>query len=82
MIVVANTTQVARIPHRCSECGGLIKPGETYHRQRNIFEREPYVSKAHPECADAILRRDLNVRCWRWLQPIAATHSANFSAGV
>ncbi len=63
MIVVANTTQVARIPHRCSECGGLIKPGETYHRQRNIFEGEPYVWKAHPECADAILRRDLNVRC-------------------
>jgi predicted RNA-binding Zn-ribbon protein involved in translation (DUF1610 family) len=63
MIVVADTTQVARIPHRCSECGGLIKPGETYHRQRNIFEREPYVSKAHPECSDAILRRDLNVRC-------------------
>ncbi len=64
MIVVANTTQVARIPHRCSECGGLIKPAETYHGQRNIFEREPYVSKAHPEFSDAILRRDLNVRCW------------------
>ena len=32
------TTPVARKPHTCCECGGVIPPGEQYERAATVFE--------------------------------------------
>lgn len=43
----------ARKWHRCNWCGGEIKVGEPYVRERSIFEGDPQTNQFHPECAEA-----------------------------
>lgn len=49
-LVLGDTWPVALKPHTCDICCGVIAPGDRYHRQRNIWEGEPCVFKAHGLC--------------------------------
>lgn len=62
-IVLDNTRPVARCCHLCDICGGIIPPGHQYHRQRGIYDGDPYVFKGHGLCvaADRQVRRDLDL---------------------
>ena len=40
----------ARKRHRCDLCNRDIDAGETYNRQRSIYDGEPYVFKACGHC--------------------------------
>lgn len=50
MTLLEDTTYTARKIHACDSCGRRIVPGETYHRQRSIYEGEPQTYKAHADC--------------------------------
>ena len=50
---LSEETHRARKQHTCSWCGQKIEPGESYVRQRLIFEGEPVTNKFHPECDEA-----------------------------
>lgn len=62
-VVLANTWQTARGPHRCDVCSGTIATGDRYLRQRGIFDSEPYTWKGHALCvaADRQARRELDL---------------------
>jgi predicted RNA-binding Zn-ribbon protein involved in translation (DUF1610 family) len=42
----------ARVTHRCSSCGELVRPGEKYRRWRCYDGGEVGTVKMHPECHD------------------------------
>ncbi len=48
--VLHESTPRARKRHRCSLCNRDIDAGETYNRQRSIYDGEPYVFKACEHC--------------------------------
>nr|WP_319566271.1 hypothetical protein [uncultured Rhodoferax sp.] len=43
------TTHKARKPHRCTNCGQAINPGDTYIRWAS-FDDGACTNKMHPEC--------------------------------
>lgn len=49
-VVISDTNPVARKEHECSLCLRTIQPGETYHRQRAIYD-DPYTFKACTHCS-------------------------------
>lgn len=53
MSTTEQTTQTARKTHRCSWCGEVINPGDTYARWRYFGDDGPSTVKMHPECDDA-----------------------------
>ena len=42
VVLLKDSYPVARKEHRCSLCGGVIKPGEKYHRQTLVYDGSPY----------------------------------------
>lgn len=48
------TTQVARKNHRCSPCGRIISPGETYTRQRGYEGGDAWTYKDCAHCRAVI----------------------------
>lgn len=44
------TKRKARKDHRCCECGGMIKAGETYNSHSGVWDGEPARYKVCPEC--------------------------------
>lgn len=48
--VLHESTPRARKLHRCDLCNRDIDAGETYHRQRSIYDGEPYVFKGCGHC--------------------------------
>jgi len=47
----AETTHKARKPHKCSECGNVIRPGEDYERTFGIWDRPETIKTCLP-CAE------------------------------
>ena len=45
-------TLKARKPHRCTSCGEMIAPGESYARWAS-FDDAAFTNKMHPECLEA-----------------------------
>lgn len=64
MTVLEDVKPVARKQHRCDVCDGVIGEGDRYHRQRGVWEGEPYTHKAHLLCRAAyvLAMRDLERR--------------------
>ncbi len=64
---VWETRPIARKEHKCTECGGKIKPGERYERVRGIWDiRHPETYKT---CVYCLAIRDLvesKVDCFCW----------------
>ena len=50
---LGTTTQHACKTHRCCSCGGQIKAGQEYVRQRQIVDGDPNTFKAHIDCWNA-----------------------------
>lgn len=44
-------TRRARKPHKCCECGGIIKPGERYEHASGVWEWGP---DSYKTCADCV----------------------------
>lgn len=57
---------IARIKHRCDECGRTIWPGEVYERVRAIWEGDPYVCKTCIRCLDVREFVTAAVPCFCW----------------
>lgn len=55
ILVLSDEHHKARTDHLCDMCGRTINPGETYRRQRNIWEDGPYTWKECEHC-EALLR--------------------------
>jgi hypothetical protein len=63
--VLAESTPLARIAHRCAECERAIRPGETYLRERLLFEGSVSHNKT---CAHCRVARDwLQGECGGWV---------------
>ena len=45
------TTQTARKPHKCTNCGEVINSGDLYVRWTS-FDDCAFVNKMHPECLE------------------------------
>lgn len=58
LLVLGDETPVARKEHVCQLCGRKIRPGEQYHRQRNIGDDGPYVFKNCAHCQAMLPRVD------------------------
>ena len=43
-------TRMARKPHKCSECGSTIRPGEMYEHVQGIWNGCPETYKTCPHC--------------------------------
>lgn len=50
VVVLESATPTARTEHRCNNCGRTIAPGETYHRQSNVYEDRAYTWKSCQHC--------------------------------
>lgn len=48
--LIEHVTPKARRPHPCTWCGEQILAGESYERQRYVFDGEPMTNKMHKEC--------------------------------
>jgi hypothetical protein len=61
--ILSDEHPTARKTHQCDICGGVIGIGDRYHRQRGIFDGDPYTSKGHHLCvkANGRVRRDLDL---------------------
>lgn len=60
-LVLGDETPTARKEHRCQLCERTIRPGEKYHRQRNIGDDGPYVFKNCAHCQTMLPLID-----WDW----------------
>jgi hypothetical protein len=58
--LLAESFQVARKRHRCIWCGESILPGETYRRERSVYDGEMQNFAWHPECSEAA--------CAEWME--------------
>jgi hypothetical protein len=47
---IAISTQVANKSYRCIWCGEPIKKGDTYTRDKCVFDGEFQANRYHPEC--------------------------------
>lgn len=52
--MLAQKVKTARKPHRCSECGGAIEPGQRYRLTQYIFDDEFTI---HHECRKCCWQR-------------------------
>lgn len=53
MLNLGTTTQTAKKPHRCENCGGRISTGQSYIRARIVDGGEAWVWKSHTHCQRA-----------------------------
>ena len=58
--ILSDTEHTARAAHHCGLCHRPIAVGDRYHRQRGIWEGEPYTFKSHVECRVAAVERHHN----------------------
>jgi len=45
-------TLVARVPHRCCECGDIIRPGQEYERMFGVWDGKTSTYKTCIPCAE------------------------------
>lgn len=56
-VLISESTPKARKPHRCIWCGESIPVGETYRRERSVYDGEPQNHKWHLECNAAACKQ-------------------------
>lgn len=61
--ILHTATPKARKEHRCDLCTGTIIPGETYRRDRCVWDDGPYVFKQCSACLDDAIMD----KVWDWL---------------
>jgi ABC-type dipeptide/oligopeptide/nickel transport system ATPase component len=62
--VLGDERPTARKTHRCDVCRGVIAPGDTYTRQRNVADGECYTFKAHALCDAAYWKAHRDCGLW------------------
>lgn len=63
--VLSESGHKARKEHKCNECHRVIVPGEMYHSERYVFERE---FKIHRTCVQCMVCRQwLQAECNGWI---------------
>lgn len=56
----------ARKEHRCDECGGKVKPGETYRLIVGKWDGDLNTFKACPDCLELMTWAEAHVKCICW----------------
>lgn len=57
---------VARVRHRCTECGGPILPGERYDRVASLYDGAWSHYKTCPRCMAIVAYVKAHVPCFCW----------------
>ena len=52
--LIAEARPMARKPHRCNACGGVVSPGERYERRRVVDGGDIWTWKAHRLCVEVV----------------------------
>jgi hypothetical protein len=71
VMILGESTPVARTRHRCDWCSEFIEPGEKYQRYSAPFDGRMQTTKMHPECYAASLE-------WFQIEP----HEDGFDYGA
>lgn len=63
-VIVRDEIRRARISHRCSSCGAMILPGESYRTMFGSGDDGPWYEKACTACATALRAFETAHRGW------------------
>lgn len=59
-------TRKAKKEHKCSECRGVIKPGEVYEHAWGVWDGDAQTFKACPDCLELRRWAQAHVKCICW----------------